>query len=642
MAVPERFVLAGAAVALIAAGFGAAAPAGARAAPSGRGRAIAHSFPSGLPAWLRTRAGMGAGEILAGQRGRGKFQDPVAPTVRVGRNPVAVAVSAVTDTVYVGNSTGTLSVVNGAACNASDHAGCHQRPATVQVGRGPVDAVVDQATNTVYVVGVGSNTASVIDGKTCNAHDSAGCNASPPAVTVGSAPDGVAVDEATHTVYVTNAGGSTVSVINAATCNASDHSGCGQVPPAIKVGPNPFGAAVDQATDTVYVTSATLGAVTSPGSVFVINGATCNGTDHSGCGQSPPKVTVGSIPLGVVLDPASNDVFALSEEDATVSLFAAAACNATHVSGCRKPARAMGVGHNPGYLGVNPATHTLYVSNQNDNTVSVLDTLACTARNRAGCRIAAPVIPVGVAPQGIAADTATGTVYVGNRTNKNLSVVSSAGCNAIHRHGCAGHWPTVAAGPFPQAVAVDLATDTVYTANCNEQANCIGHTVSVIDGATCNAQVTSGCGRAPATVAVGSGPDSLAVNPDTDTIYVANSRSGTVSVINGATCNATTLSGCRHPAALTVGSPTTSLGIDQRTGTVFADLENYGTQVFVLDGARCNARLTSGCHRAPIVVPVGGWTGNLATIPAAHTLYVTDNVDAKVSFFGYGPHGVYP
>jgi hypothetical protein len=123
---------------------------------------------------------------------------------------------------------------------------------------------------------------------------------------------------------------------------------------------------------------------------------------------------------------------------------------------------------------------------------------------------------------------------------------------------------------------------------------------------------------------------------------VANFNATTVSVINGATCAATNLSGCGHQAALTVGSPTTSLGIDQRSGTVFADFEFYGTRVFMLDGARCNARLTSGCHRAPVVVPAGGWTGNLATTPAAHTLYVTDNVDAQVSFFGYGPHGVCP
>jgi DNA-binding beta-propeller fold protein YncE len=40
-------------------------------------------------------------------------------------------------------------------------------------------------------------------------------------------PPGLALNHTTHTLYVTNLGGHTVSVINQATCNAPSTSGCG-------------------------------------------------------------------------------------------------------------------------------------------------------------------------------------------------------------------------------------------------------------------------------------------------------------------------------------------------------------------------------------------------------------------------------
>ena len=68
--------------------------------------------------------------------------------------------------------------------------------------------------------------------------------------------------QATNTVYVTNTGpfmngnGDTVSVINGATCNAGNTSGCGQKPTAVKVGKFPFFLAFDATNQTVYVTDA--------------------------------------------------------------------------------------------------------------------------------------------------------------------------------------------------------------------------------------------------------------------------------------------------------------------------------------------------------------------------------------------------
>jgi YVTN family beta-propeller protein len=81
---------------------------------------------------------------------------------------------------------------------------------------------------------------------------------------------------------------------------------------------------------------------------------------------------------------------------------------------------------------------------------------------------------------------------------------------------------------------------TVYVGNGSDG------TVSVINTATCNASITFGCESTVATVTVGSGPVDAAVNLATYTVYVVGLNSNTVSVTDGAACNATVTSGCRN------------------------------------------------------------------------------------------------
>jgi hypothetical protein len=60
-------------------------------------------------------------------------------------------------------------------------------------------------------------------------------------------------------------------------------------------------------------------------------------------------------------------------------------------------------------------------------------------------------------------------------------------------------------GSTPVGLAVDPVTDTVYTADLDGGDAGTG-TVGVIDGATCNGQTTSGCGRPPSTLPTGDYP----------------------------------------------------------------------------------------------------------------------------------------
>ncbi len=93
-----------------------------------------------------------------------------------------------------------------------------------------------------------------------------------------------------------------------------------------------------------------------------------------------------------------------------------------------------------------------------------------------------------------------------------------------------------------------------------------------------------------ATDTVGTYPAGIAVNPATNTIYVTNHDSNTVSVINGA--NNTVI------AAIPVGNHPMAIGVNPMTNTVYVG--NYGeTTVSVISGVTnaVTATLTVGTNR---------------------------------------------
>ena len=131
-------------------------------------------------------------------------------------------------------------------------------------------------------------------------------------------------------------------------------------------------------------------------------------------------------------------------------------------------------------------------------------------------------LPAGASPQGIAIDAATGTIYVANIGDNTISVINARTCNAVDLSGC-GQAPASVKDPGgPIALAVDQATDTVYVANIGDNFSGKSHTVAVINGAICNGHQHSGCGQTPRTVRVGGGPDGVAVDQATDTVYAVN------------------------------------------------------------------------------------------------------------------------
>lgn len=236
------------------------------------------------------------------------------------------------------------------------------------------------------------------------------------------------------------------------------------------------------------------------------------------------------------------------------------------------------VGKHPQGVAVDPTTHTAYVANYGDNTLSVVDTANRTVTG---------AIPVGQHPQGVAVDPTTHTVCVTNNRDDTVSVVDAT--NRTVR-------ATIPVGTNPWGVAIDSTTHTAYVANNWD------NSVSVID-LTTNTVV--------ATIPVGINPYGMAVDPTTHTAYVANSDNA-VSVIDGP----------RRVVATTikVGSGNRGVAVDPRIHTAY--VANSDNAVFVIDTI---SRAVTG------TIKVGNGPRGVAVDPGADTAYTINSDDNTVS-----------
>ena len=246
----------------------------------------------------------------------------------MGAEPGSPVLNPVTHTLYLpfGTSADRIAVVNAATCNAEVGTGCGQRPAVIDVGEGTYALGVSATTDTIYapsggLTGAPADTVAIISGVRCNGTDHSGCGHVAATVPVGSDPYGVAVNDATETVYIADDadgnGPGTLSMINESTCNGSFTGGCGGA--MIQVGRGPHLVVVDGNADFVYVSDH------AGAEVSELNGATCNAADTSGCNAAIEQ-PVGSQPFGLAVNPDTNTVYAMTFlEAASISAFAGGA-----------------------------------------------------------------------------------------------------------------------------------------------------------------------------------------------------------------------------------------------------------------------------------------------------------------------------
>ena len=644
-------------------------PGTARAAQFGFGRALVGSaptqpFPGSVAVNAKTDtiyvangydpdsepAGGDTVTVIDGRRCRARdvsrCQGPW-PVVKVGNLPSTLAVDQATNTIYVtNNADGTVSVINGATCDAQIHSGCGQTPPTVTVGT-PSSATLgidaDHADHTVYVGNFNTTAIALINSATCNGAHLSGCASQhPPTVTVGQGPGDIDINPRTHTGYIALLTG--VAAFNTSTCNSAVMSGCGQIgtmplpnlPGCKHADCGPFSAKADPANNTIYVANG------ANDTVSVINGRTCDAADLAGCAtHKPGTVTIGPSDIieGVIwvaVDAPAHTVYVVNHKDDDASVINARACNGSHLAACTTLVPAtIHTGTNPLAIAVNPRTQTVYVGNEFDHNVAVIAAALCDASTTSGCRHPAPTAAAGSGPDDVAVDPAARTAYVtdGGLTGagRTVSMINTRACTARHPAGCAKRPPTVKVGTAPDAAAINNQNRTLYVANFG--AGTAG-SLTVINPATCNSTSQAGCASTAAMPVPNGHPVAVALNTVTDTIYVGvlpASGPSLIDVYNGATCNAATTSGCSQaPAVITVGKPgyfIPDLAVNQATSTLYATETNrplQGNQLYVINGAACDAHHTTGCHTTPARTTVGLSPWGVAVNQATDTIYVAD------------------
>lgn len=156
-----------------------------------------------------------------------------------------------------------------------------------------------------------------------------------------------------------------------------------------------------------------------------------------------------------------------------------------------------GLGHQSDHIAVNPITHKAYVNEPVNGSIAVIDGASQTIAAR---------IPrsFGTVPTAVAVDPGTNTVFATTRDGK-LLVIDGAD-NTVDA--------TVTVGESPSDIDVDLSTHLVYVTSIGS--------VFVFD--PLSGSVTR--------ISVGGHPSALAVNSNTQRVYVADSESEGVTVID--------------------------------------------------------------------------------------------------------------
>ena len=515
-----------------------------------------------------------------------------------------------TRTVYVSSDSEDITVIDGRRCHARRATGCQDAVVATIPGGGAGMMVIDQATRTMYVSSPATGRIMVVDAAACHAGDTSGCAQAPARVEIGSVPVGLALDAASHTLYVGDDEHG-LSVVDVTACHAGDTSGCAHTPAKLLLGPGAVFPTVDPTTRTLYVP---LAHTEPPGPVLVLDAARCNASTTAGC-DPVGEASAGVSPLIAHVDQTTRTVFVANAGELGLSVFDADACNAQDASGCGAPVAAVPVGPQPNAnLVVDEATRTLYVVNGGSDTLSAIDLRRCSARRPAGCARRWPTIATGDLPFWVAVDQTTGTLYVTERIPEDLAALDARSCNANRTTGCRREAPTAAIPNGTLAVAADAAHHTLLVGS--------GGSLGVIDTRACRAGRLTGCRAGTQMTGFEGAAVDIAVDRATHTAYVADPENGRIAVLDTNACRGGRVAGCVPVASARVDGDPSALAVDARTHAVVSANFGAGT-MSVLDGRRCSAVDRSGCDAAR-TVPAGIHPFGVAIEQATGTVYVSD------------------
>jgi YVTN family beta-propeller protein len=315
---------------------------------------------------------------------------------------------------------------------------------------------------------------------------------------------------------------------------------------------------------------------------------------ESAAGDTPPSVELIS-PRGVVLNPATNKVYAVDPAHKAVAIIDVAA----HTS------RSVKVGDDPLAIAVNSTSDRVYVLNTTSGTVSVLDGKTDTV---------VATVNVGKWPYVLAANPAENKVYVSNIFRNAITIID----------GATNTTKTVNAGSA-DAMVIDAKRNKVfllgYEASSLLVLNGSDNSLSrmpvgavhlwgiALDDTSATLYVTRiGNGdvvaideNAHTFTPIGSGqlPCAVAVNAKTNTVYVANYGDDSVTVIDGVKRVAVT--------TVLVGSRPLAIAVDSQNNRIYV-ANMHGNSVTVIDGSsnKVVATLPAGSNPYAIALDAAG------------------------------------
>jgi hypothetical protein len=274
---------------------------------------------------------------------------------------------------------------------------------------------------------------------------------------------------------------------------------------------------------------------------------------------------------------------------------------------------------------------TVYVANSADGTVSLLKAMSCNGDDLTDCGNAYTAT-VGGTPDGLAFYQST--LYVADAKDNTVLVIANSDCSAEEPSSSVTCTPVATiqlpAGSAPSGMAIDSQTGTLYVADSGSGA------VSVVDANTCNDQTFTNC-TPVGTADAGTDPVAVAVEPETNTVYVANEGSNDVAIVTGAACDASSQTDC-NPIGTSIdsGNGPDALALDTVTGALYIVNGSSGT-LSVLQYANCDDSVQTNCT-PEATVQVGTQPDGVAVSDDGGTgegefgnVYVTNSGSATVS-----------
>jgi YVTN family beta-propeller protein len=534
----------------------------------------------------------------------------VVKTVPVGDTPINIAINFDMNQVYIG-TLGHIIIMDG---------NTNRLITNISTRTAFIDMKVNQHTNLIYATDAASKAISIIDGN---------INRIVANISLDINPYYLAINPFTDVVYVSNQDGNRISVINSTiskiiktiivgayqladiseiadmlTVNPTTgmlyvthptenvisviNGSTNKVVNTITVGNYPTGIVVNQNTDKVYV-------INKYSNDFnVIDGITDKVLTGS-IAVNPPGVKVGDRPVGIAVNPDVNNVYVANSLSNTVSIIDGK--TDTTIEDINVNAWPLGVG-------IDPDMNMIFATNFYSNTVSIID---------ADTNQSTTSVMVGENPTSIAVNPRLHIVYVFNSRNNSISwffpgqeqnaiatqslgppnenesftslenlspygiaINSNPELNIIYLADGFSNYiyamthaisplldiKKISVGGTPTGIAVNPNTNIIYVANR------LGY-VSKIDTYSNNVL---------ANITVGSSPVGIAVNPNTGTLYVSNKGSNHISVINGTTDVII--------ANITVGSSPVGIAVNPNTNLIYtAEKSAKSDLVHIIDGS---------------------------------------------------------